>query len=110
MNQQSISTNTVSPLRLRIGVVLIILWWIPFWLLAPYIASIGNPQDKANAVAIISAIIIIIQTIIGFLGFIVAGSQVKSIIKGNTLKKSLSQIFYMLIHGKLKNTSTNNEK
>jgi hypothetical protein len=78
-----------SPLRLRVGVSLILLWIVPFWALAPRIAhslsGLSNPPS-----------------VIGLLGFWVAGAAVKSVIKGSTMRQALGAIWSMLIHGDLR--------
>jgi len=43
-----------------------------------------------------------VQTIIGLLGFWVAGAAVKSIIKGSTMRHALAAIWSMLIHGDIR--------
>jgi hypothetical protein len=43
-----------------------------------------------------------VQTILGLLGFWVAGTGVKSIIKGATLKHALAATWSMLIHGDIR--------
>lgn len=98
---EEIKTNQVSPLRLRIGVMLILLWWLPFWLLSPYIADLIG-TDGSPSVASITTVIVVIQTIIGFLGIFVAGKEVKTVINGTSKKQAISQIWYMLIHGEFK--------
>ena len=72
----------LSPLRLRVGVFLILLWILPFWLLAEPIAhSLSGLSNPPSVVAVTTAIVVL-QTILGLLGFWVAGTEVKSIIKG----------------------------
>jgi hypothetical protein len=43
-----------------------------------------------------------VQTILGLLGFWVAGAAVKSIIKGSTMRHALGAIWSMLIHGDIR--------
>lgn len=86
--------SRVSPLRLRIGVLLILLWWIPFWALAPFVADILNVSA-----ATLTTVIIIIQTLIGFIGIFLAGKEVAGLIKSNPKKQALKTIWYVLIHG-----------
>ena len=92
----------VSPLRLRVGVFLILLWIVPFWLLAEPIAhSLSGLSNPPSVVAVTTAIVVV-QTILGLLGFWVAGAAVKSIIKGSTMRHALGAIWSMLIHGDLR--------
>jgi hypothetical protein len=91
-----------SPLRLRVGVFLILLWIVPFWALAPYIANSLSGGSNPPSVADVTTIIVAVQTIIGLLGFWVAGAAVKSIIKGSTMRHALVAIWSMLIHGDMR--------
>ena len=91
-----------SPLRLRVGVVLILMWIVPFWALGPLIADslsgLSNPPSAAD----VTTAIVVVQTIIGLLGFWVAGTQVKSIIKGTTKRRALEAIWFILLHGEVR--------
>jgi hypothetical protein len=91
-----------SPLRLRVGVFLILLWIVPFWALAPYIAHSLSGLSNPPSVAAVTTTIVVVQTIIGLLGFWVAGAAVKSIIKGSTMRHALVAIWSMLIHGEIR--------
>ena len=62
-----------SPLRLRVGVFLILLWIVPFWALAPYIAHSLSGGSNTPSAADVTTIIVAVQTVIGLLGFWVAG-------------------------------------
>jgi len=94
-----------SPLRLRVGVFLILLWIVPFWLLAEPIANSLSGLSNPPSVAAVTTAIVAVQTIIGLLGFWVAGAAVKSIIKGSTMRHALRAIWSMLIHGDLRGQS-----
>jgi hypothetical protein len=91
-----------SPLRLRVGVFLILLWIVPFWLLAEPIAHSLSGLSNPPSVAAVTTAIVVVQTILGLLGFWVAGAAVKSIIKGSTMRHALGAIWSMLIHGDLR--------
>jgi len=92
----------LSPLRLRVGVFLVFLWIVPFWALAPRIAHSLSGLSNPPSVAAVTTTIVVVQTIIGLLGFWVAGTQVKSIIKGSTMRHALGAIWSILIHGDLR--------
>ena len=96
----------VSGLRLRVGVLLIFLWLIPFWALAPHIAHSLSGLSNPPSVAAVTTAIVAVQTIFGLLGFWVAGTQVKSIIKGSTKMHALGAIWSMLIHGDVRGHDT----
>jgi hypothetical protein len=92
----------LSPLRLRVGVFLILLWIVPFWLLAEPIAHSLSGLSNPPSVAAVTTAIVVVQTIFGLLGFWVAGTEVKSIIKGSTMRHALGAIWSILIHGDLR--------
>jgi hypothetical protein len=91
-----------SPLRLRVGVFLILLWLVPFWALGPTIAHSLNGLSNPPSVAAVTTTIVVVQTILGLLGFWVAGTEVKSIIKGSTMRHALGAIWSMLLHGDIR--------
>ena len=92
----------LSPLRLRVGVFLILLWILPFWLLAEPIAhSLSGLSNPPSVVAVTTAIVVV-QTILGLLGFWVAGTEVKSIIKGSAKLRAIGAIWSMLLHGDIR--------
>ena len=91
-----------SPLRLRVGVFLILLWIVPFWALAPLIADSLSGGSNSPSAADVTTIIVAVQTVIGLLGFWVARAAVKSIIKGSTMRHALAAIWSMLIHGDIR--------
>src|SRR5215216_2583496 len=96
-----------SPLRLRLGVFLILLWIVPFWALAPRIADSLSGLSNPPSVAAVTTTIVVVQTILGLLGFWVAGTEVKSIIKGSTMRHALRAIWSMLIHGSIRGQAGN---
>jgi hypothetical protein len=94
-----------SPLRLRVGVLGILLWWIPFWLLAPAITEAMSGLPVPPSVTAVTASIVIVQTVIGLLGFWIAGAQVKTIIKKAPSKRaSLRLIWSIFIHGEVQDS------
>ena len=101
-----------SPLRLRVGVLLVLLWIVPFWLLAPGIAHALSGGSNPPSVAAVTTTILVVQTIIGLVGLWVAGTQVKSIIKGSTKRHAIAEIWSILLHGDIqaKGDGGNNPK
>ena len=91
-----------SPVRLRVGVLLILLWIVPFWALAPFIANSLSGLSNPPSVAAVTTTILVVQTILGLLGFWVAGTEVKSIIKGSTKRHALGAIWSILLHGEIR--------
>lgn len=94
-----------SPLRLRVGAFLIIMWLLPFWALAPEIAHSLRGLSNPPSVAAVTTTIVIVQTIAGLLGLWVAGTEVKSIIKGTTMKHALGAVWSILLHGQIQGST-----
>ena len=92
----------LSPLRLRVGVLLILLWIVPFWALAEPIAHSLSGLSNPPSVAAVTTAIVVVQSILGLLGFWVAGTEVKSIIKGSTMRHALGAIWSIFIHGDIR--------
>ena len=92
-------SNDKSIIRLRIGVVLILLWMLPFWLLGPRIASNVNTSDVESLTVVITAIIMIVQTVLGLAGVYLAGKETARIIKKTPKKRLLKTIWQILRHG-----------
>ncbi|MEI6237692.1 MAG: hypothetical protein WCP03_03785 [Candidatus Saccharibacteria bacterium] len=88
-------------MKLRIGVLLIVAWWVPIWLFAPFISNYFN---NSPTVAVVTTTIIIIQTLIGLFGFFLVGKEISGLIKHNTKKQALKMLWYSLIHGQVKKT------
>jgi hypothetical protein len=82
--------------------MLILLWLIPFWALTPEIAHSLSGGSNPPSVAEVTTTIVVVQTILGLLGFWVAGAEVKSIIKGSSARHALRATWYMFIHGKIR--------
>ena len=99
----------MSPLRLRVGVLLILLWLVPFWTLGPLIADALSGLSNPPSVAAVTTTIVVVQTILGLLGFWVAGSQVKSIIKGSAKLHAIGAIWSMLLHGDIRGQGVGND-
>ena len=92
----------ISPLRLRVGVVLILSWMLPFWALAPRIAHSLSGLTNPPSVAATTTTIVVVQTILGLIGLWVAGTQVKSIVKGSTKRHALGSLWSILLHGEIR--------
>lgn len=90
-------TNQISPLRLRVGVFLLFLWWAPFWAAAPVIARWLGIDDTGKVTFAIMAI----QTVIGGIGIFVAGKQVSKLVKSMPFKRVPGTIWQLLLHGKV---------
>jgi len=74
----------ISPKRLRIGVILFVLWWPPLWLLAPYIASWFDPANSLRLSGAITVAIMAIQTVFTLLA-VCAASKPSTSLPGTTV-------------------------
>lgn len=96
-------TEEVSATRLRIGVLMVFLWWAPFWALAPYIANIfaSSAEAAVGLTSIIVIIIMVIQTLVGLVGLYLCGKTVATVFKQtHRLYKILPIIWHILFSGK----------
>ena len=86
----------VSVFRLRLGVALIGIWWIPIWLLAPLVAHFtGDPVGSATVT------IAIVQTVIGLFGALLAGRQAAKIVRHAGFRAVPGRIWHVLWTGKM---------
>ena len=91
----------VSATRLRIGIFLIILFWIPAWLAIPAIAdAFGIRSTEAQTILLVS--VLCIQGVLGALGAIVVGRTIVAMVKTPPKRKVLGRLFYVLVHGETK--------
>jgi hypothetical protein len=82
-----------------VAVALVLLWWVPIWLLGPLIAGWLSGLSNPPSDAAVTAAIIVVQTIIGLIGFWLGGTQVKSIVRRSTKRQALKAIWSVLLHG-----------
>ena len=86
----------VSVFRLRVGIVLIGIFWIPIWLLAPLVARLIN-----QPVGSVTLAIAIVQTIIGVIGVLIAGRQTLTIVRHTGWRAVPGTIWRVVWTGKL---------
>ena len=86
----------VSVFRLRLGVVLIGIWWIPLWLLAPLVAHFVTAS-----VGTVTIVIAIVQTILGLIGVLLAGRQAAKIVRHTGYRAIPGKIWRVLWTGRL---------
>ena len=86
--------KNTSVLRLRIGVLLLFIWWLPIWIIGPQLARLfGFDPDHTRIT------IMIVQTIIGFIGAPIVGKQVAAIVKKTSFKKMPGVIWRAIRYG-----------
>ncbi|WP_456785716.1 hypothetical protein [Cellulomonas sp. P5_C5] len=90
------TTTPISPTRLRAGVFLILLWWVPVWLAAPVIAEAFGLEVENVVVGLV-----VVQTVVGALGALVAGKQITRILRGVPRKQMLPTVWRVFRHGSL---------
>ena len=89
----------VSVFRLRLGVALIGLWWIPIWLLGPVVAKlVGQPVGS------VTITVAIVQTVIGVIGALLAGRQAAKIVRHTGFRAVPGRIWRVLWSGELPET------
>lgn len=86
----------VSVFRLRLGLVLIGIWWIPIWLLAPLVSHLVD-----GSIGSITIAIAIVQTIIGLIGALIAGRQAAKIVRHTGFRAVPGKIWHVLWTGRL---------
>lgn len=89
-----------SSLRLRLGVFFILLWWLPIWLLAPAISDLLGYSNNSSASHDVFIALIIIQTVIGIFGLLLASREVMNLLKKLPRKKVPGAIWHIMISGK----------
>jgi hypothetical protein len=86
----------VSIFRLRLGVVLIGIFWIPIWLLAPLVARLLDQEVGSVTIAIA-----LVQTIIGVIGVLLAGRQTLTLVRHTGWRAVPGKIWHIVWTGKL---------
>src|SRR6478609_6217481 len=88
--------------RLRVAVAMVLLWWVPFWLLGPRIAGWLSGLASPPSAATVTAAIVVGQTIVGLIGFWLGGTEVKAIVQRSTKRQALRAIWSVLRHGEIR--------
>jgi hypothetical protein len=88
-----------SKIRLRIGVFFILLWWLPVWLLAPTISDLLGYGVNSSQSHKIFVALVVIQTIFGVLGIIIASREIITLAKSVPKRKVPKAFFHVLWSG-----------
>ncbi|MBI5871286.1 MAG: hypothetical protein HZB44_10115 [Actinobacteria bacterium] len=78
---------------------MLLLWFLPFWLLSPYIASLINPSNEESLTAVVTVVIMTVQTIIGLFGAYLAGKETAGIIRNTPRKQVLKTVWSIFRYG-----------
>ena len=93
------SGRAISATRLRIGVVLLVIWFIPFWALAPWIVrTLGGSVDAGVKLGLVMSVG---QTMIGFVGAFIAGRDATALVKGTPFKKVPKRAWHIIWTGNM---------
>jgi len=77
----------MSIFRIRLGVFFFILWWIPIYLTLPTVTDALGISNNKKATTAIFVSIIVVQTILGIVGVLLAGKEMASTLKEVKFKK-----------------------
>jgi hypothetical protein len=91
--------RAVSVTRLRLGAVLLLIWFIPFWALAPWIAN--TLGWSAHAGVKLGLVMSICQTLIGIAGAFTAGKEATALVKGTPFKKVPARAWHIIWTGNI---------
>jgi hypothetical protein len=94
------ASPTVSATRLRIGILLFVLWWLPVYLAVPAVAAALGDTGNAEAVKRIAIVIIGAQSIIGLAGVILMGKEFALMLKRVKYRKMPGTIWRILWTGR----------
>lgn len=91
--------RAISATRLRVGVVLLLIWFIPFWALAPRIAkTLGWSVHAGVELGIVMSIC---QTLIGIVGAFTAGTQATALVRGTPFRKVPAKAWHIIWTGNI---------
>lgn len=66
---------TISPTRVRLGIALFVLWWLPVYLAVPAVVELFGEANNAHARRLIAIGIVTLQTIAGLAGLYLLGKE-----------------------------------
>lgn len=93
------TVRAISVTRLRVGVVLLLIWFIPFWALAPWIAKTLGWSVHAGVE--LGFLMSICQTLIGIVGAFTAGKEATALVKGTPFKKVPARAWHIIWTGNM---------
>ena len=86
----------ISVRRVRIGIILIALFWLPIWLLAPFWA-----KEAGITIAQATLIVGTVQIILGIVGAIVLGRQSITIVRQTSRRQLPKVAWHIFWSGKV---------
>jgi len=97
--EKEVESHKISVVRVRIGIVFFILWWLPVYLTVPTIAALFGEQDNHQAIVTITIIIITVQTVIGIIGVLLLGKELTHILVKVRYRKLPITLWRIIITG-----------
>ncbi len=90
----------VSPTRLRTGIILLFLFWIPFWALVPLLESTLN-ITSSQGIRNLTIVVMLLQSALGLAGVVIAGKQVALVMKNTKRKQMPKKVWHIVWTGKI---------
>ena len=93
---------SISVIRLRVGLIFVLIFWIPIWLIAPAIANLiySNPTPQQTSKITLS--IALIQGVAALIGLLLVGRELIDTFKTTPNKKVLKVIISAVFKGEVK--------
>jgi hypothetical protein len=92
--------SQISAGRLRWGVVMLVLWWIPVWAAVPTLCALLGIHDSTSQRRLL-LLVLAIQTIVGLLGAWLAGKEVITVVRGIPRRRMPGAVWRVFIHGRI---------
>jgi hypothetical protein len=86
----SVNTSNPPPIsttKLRVGILLFVIWWIPIYLTVPLVVGALGDAGNAHATKVVTISIIAAQSLIGLAGLLLLGKQLTLTLKRVPFKK-----------------------
>jgi len=99
MSKQAPAGEPVSPRRLRIGIAIWLLSWIPFPLVALAILHNHGYLQSEKSSTMFVTVTLGIQYIIGFIGILIAGKEAIQLVQKDGTRKLPRNLWRVVIHG-----------
>ncbi len=96
---QITNDQQISLFRLRLGIFLLILWWIPVYLAIPSLSDLLGIKGNHHAEEILLISIIVFQSIVGLIGLLLTGKELASTLKQVRYKKLPVSIWRIIWSG-----------
>ena len=77
---------------------MLFLWWIPFWLAEPVFAALFGVTTAQGKHRLLIAILIV-QTVVGLVGLLMAGWQIAAVVRQVSFRKTPGVVWRIIIHG-----------